>query len=307
MPTPGLQNWLFLVILSFMWGTSFLFTKIAVTEIAPTTVVASRLALGAVVLSMAMRARGLRMPRGGRAWAHLVLLSFFGNSLPFALITWGQRAIDSGLAAMLLAGMPLATLLLAHFFVEGEKMTPRKTTGFVIGVIGIAILVGPDAVTRIGGDRTSLLSQAAIFIAALSYALNAVLARHLPAADPLIHTTATVSLAALTTLPIGFAGGLSALNGLTAWGIWSLIWLGVISTAAATILYFRIIAAVGPTFLALINYLIPPIAIIAGALVLGEKPAATSLVALTVILLGIAISQERNRVEAVQSDKGIAE
>jgi len=291
MHKPRTQDWLALVALSLMWGTSFLFTKIAVTTLAAPTVVASRLLLGALALLAVGRARRLTVPRSPRLWLHFAILSLFGNTLPFLSITWGQRAIDSGLASLLLAIMPLATLVLAHFFVEGERMTRPKIIGFVIGLVGVAILVGPQHLTEIGGDGGQLLGQAAVTLGALLYAINAVLARGLPPGDPFVHTAATVSLATLTMAPIGFAPGEAAFESAGPRELFALLWLGGISTAAATILYFRIIAEVGPTFLALINYLIPPIAIVSGALVLGERPSATSLIALAVILAGIALSQ----------------
>ncbi len=289
--TPSIQDWISLVLLSLMWGTSFLFTKIAVDLISPAAVVASRLCLAALVLLVAARTRGLALPRGRKLWGHLFILSLLGNTIPFTLITWGQQSIDSGLAAMLLAGMPLGTLLLAHFFVDGERMNLGNTTGFAIGLLGIAILVGPGVFRNIGGDGVEILSQLAIFAAALCYSTNAVLARHLPAGDPVVHTTATVSMAALTTLPFAAVDAAPLFSELTPRMGFALAWLGIVSTALATILYFRIIASAGPTFLSLINYLIPPIAVLGGALVLREKPESTALLALVVTLIGIAISQ----------------
>ncbi len=275
-----------------MWGTSFLFTRIALDTIPPTGVVAARLGLAAACLIGVAAIRGLAPPRGAAIWLHLALLSLLGNTLPFSLIAWGQQSIDSGLAAMLLAGMPLSTLVLAHFLVAGERMTAAKTIGFVVGLLGIAILVGPDALASAGGDRRDLLSQAAVVAAALCYSCNAILARYLPEdGDPVVHTAATVALAFCTTLPIALADQTAWLGDVDFSSLFSIAWLGLISTAAATVLYFRIIASAGPTFLSLINYLIPPIAIVAGATVLGERPEATAMIALGVVLAGIAISQ----------------
>jgi drug/metabolite transporter (DMT)-like permease len=287
----SLENWTDLVLLSLMWGTAFLFIKIAVDVLPPATVVAARLGGAAVVLLVFARSRGLTLPRGGRLWGHLFLLSLFGNTIPFFLITWGQQSVDSGLTAMLLAGMPLATLLLAHLFVPGERMSAGNLAGFLVGLVGIVILVGPNALRTIGGDRTEVVSQLAIVAAALCYAVNAILARLLPPGDAVTHTTATICLAALTTLPFGIAQAGSVSARLTPALLLALTWLGLVSTALATVVYFRIIASAGPTFLSLINYLIPPIAVIVGAVVLGEEPAPSALTALVVTLIGIAISQ----------------
>ncbi len=287
----SLTDWIYLVLLSLMWGTSFLFTKIAVEHIPPATVVTARLGLAAVVLVAVMLRRGWPLSHAPRLWLHLLVLSLLGNTVPFFLIAWGQQSIDSALAAMLLASMPLVTLVLAHYFVEGEPLTTGKALGFTIGLLGIVILVGPDAVRGFGGDRVAILSQLAIMVAALCYSINAVLARRLPPGDATAHTTATITLAALTILPFGAGEGAAAAAHLTAASAFSLAWLGIVSTALATILYFRIIASAGPTFLSLINYLIPPIAIVVGAAVLGERPSARAIAALAVILLGIATSQ----------------
>lgn len=287
----SIQNWADLVLLSLMWGTAFLFIKIAVDAIPPATVVAARLGGAAAILLVFAHSRGLALPRGGRLWFHLFLLSLFGNTVPFFLITWGQQSVDSGLTAMLLAGMPLATLLLAHLFVPGERMSAGNLAGFLVGLVGIAILVGPNALRTIGGDRTEIASQLAIVAAALCYAVNAILARLLPPGDPVTHTTATICLAALTTLPFGIAQAGLISAPLTPTLLLALTWLGIVSTALATVVYFRIIASAGPTFLSLINYLIPPIAVLVGAVVLGEEPAPTALAALIVTLIGIAISQ----------------
>ena len=287
------NDWIRLFLLSLMWGTSFLFTKIALDQLEPIAVVTWRLVLGAVVLFSLARRRGLRVPSGWHIWLHLLALSLLGNTLPFLLISWGQQSIDSGLAAMLLAWMPLATLVLAHFLIEGETITRWSIAGFLIGLAGVATLVGPDALRNIGGNNTEVLSQAAICTAALCYSCNAILARHLPpGGDPITHTAATISLAALTVLPFGLLAEGPRIAELSISTLFALTWLGAISTAAATVLYFRIIASAGPTFLSLINYLIPPIALVAGAIVLSERPTPQAMIALIIILLGIAVSQK---------------
>jgi len=281
----SLQDWLLLLLLSLMWGTAFTFTKIAVTELPPTVVVAARLAVGAALLLAGIRFTALRLPPPGRIWGRFALLSLFGNALPFFLITWGQRGITSGLAGTLLASMPLATLFLAHFFVDGERMTGTKVAGFALGLIGVGLLLRPEAAAT-----TGIKPQAAVVAGALCYALNAVLARRMPVVHPVVTTAATLSLATAMVLPFALLAALplAALPPTRAWV--ALAWLGVVSTATATIVYFRIIAAAGPTFLSLINYLIPIVALLSGIVALGEQPGWDTLLALAVILSGIGLA-----------------
>jgi drug/metabolite transporter (DMT)-like permease len=287
----SIEDWSLLVVLALMWGTAFLFTKIAVTEVSPVTVVVSRLALGAAIMQIVLRIAGLRLPPPGRIWINLLFLALLGNALPFFLITWGQRGIDSGLAGMLLATMPLVTLFLAHFFVDGEPMTKSNLSGFIVGLFGVAILMGPNALRELGGGGGTTIQQLAVMAGALCYAINAILARRLPEMHPLVTTAATLLLACAMVLSFAIGDLADAASRISPSSAAALLWLGVISTATATVVYFRIIATAGPTFLVLINYMIPVIAVSAGALVLGERPGWTAILALAVILSGIGLSQ----------------
>ncbi|MBW2494343.1 MAG: DMT family transporter, partial [Deltaproteobacteria bacterium] len=187
-PRP-LVDWLGLLLLAILWGTSFLFVKIAVREVTPFTMVAARFVIAASVLSAAVRARGLRLPTSRRVWGHYLLMSLIGNSIPFTLIAWGQIRVDVGLAGILMGVMPLMTLVLAHFFAPGERMTPRMTAGFVVGFVGLVVLFGPEALLEFGGEASDLLSQSAIGLAAICYATNTIITRRLGTLDPLVSAT----------------------------------------------------------------------------------------------------------------------
>jgi drug/metabolite transporter (DMT)-like permease len=293
MPRRTSTDWILLLILALIWGTSFLFTKVAVHATAPATIVLARVFTGAVTLTLLLFAAGLRFPPPGKIWVQFVALGIMGNALPFFLITWGQHGIDSGLAGILMAIMPLATLLLAHYFVDGERMTTRTAVGFIGGFAGIVVLVGPSALRELGGTRSDIERQAAVLAGALCYAINVVLARRLPPTHVLVVSAATLSaatfvmLATLTMQGHGLAAMLPTSRSLP-----SVLWLGFMSTAAATLIYFRIIASAGATFLSLINYLIPVIAVVAGTMLLGEQLDASALLALALILGGVALSQQ---------------
>jgi drug/metabolite transporter (DMT)-like permease len=286
-----LTDWLFLLALVGLWGTSFLFVKIAVRSVAPATLVAARFAIAAIVLSVAVRAKGLQLPSSRRVWGRYLLMGLIGNALPFTLIAWGQIRVDVGLAGILLGAMPLMTLLMAHFFVPGEQMTPRIVGGLGLGFVGLVVLLGPEALLELGGNASELPSQAAILLAALCYAISTILARRLATLDALVSAATVMWTASAIMLPVALWMDRPWGQDWSVEAVVSVVWLGLLATALATILYFRVVQSAGPTFLSLMNYLIPVVALAAGAVVLDEELAGTVLIGLTLILAGLAISQ----------------
>ena len=287
------KEWLLLFALVAMWGSSFMFIKIGVATVPPTTLVAGRLTLGAVILFALVRARGLKLPPWGPEWVIYCALGLVGNAIPFYLITWGQRVVDSALAGILMAVMPIATLILAHYLVHGERITRRRIAGFVAAFVGIVVLMGPAALQRLGGGGIELVYQLAVLCGALCYAANSVMARRLVTGDLLIASTATLVAAAVITMPLALAidepwtlfpsfGSLSAI-----------IWLGIGPTAIATVCYYQVIRLGGPTFMSLVNYLSPVVAVLLGVTLMHEHPGANAYTGLAFILVGIALSQLR--------------
>ncbi|UCE86807.1 MAG: EamA family transporter [Deltaproteobacteria bacterium] len=284
-------DWTRLMALVFIWGTSFLLNRIAVEGVPPTTVVAGRVVIAAIALRATVFAAGLALPPRGRIWLHFLVMALLGNAIPFFLITWGQERIDSGLAGILMAVMPLTTLVLAHFFVDGERMTGRRATGFAIGFVGLVVLMGPDALRALGGSASDVARQAAVLCGALCYAANTIVARKLPGTQPLVASAAVMLLASAAMVPAAVVVDAPWRLAPRPESVASVVWLGVVSTAAATILYFSVIASAGPTFLSLINYMIPLVAVLAGVAVLGEEPTGRALAALLLILAGVGLSQ----------------
>ena len=275
-----------------MWGSAFMFMKISVASVAPATLVASRVLLAAVVLYIVMRLRGLALPPWGKRWLAFTALGILGNCLPFFLIAWGQQYIDSALAGILISIMPLATMVLAHFFVAGEHMTPHRALGFAVGFFGIIVLMGPAALAGFGGQA---LAEAAVLGGALCYAGNSVLARRTIDADFLVASTAVLIMASVVMLPLAVVIDRPWTETPSIASVAAIVWLGIGPTAFATILYFRLIAAAGPTFMAIVNYLSPIVALLAGILFLNERPGPTAISGLSLILLGIALSRRTHR------------
>jgi drug/metabolite transporter (DMT)-like permease len=291
-----LSEWLSLFALAAMWGSSFLFTKLAVSALPVEWVVTARLGIGALVLVLMAWLLGRAPPRGGRLWLFFVLIAVVGNLLPFSLITWGQRSIDSGLAGILMAVMPLATLGLAHLFVPGERLTGSRVAGFLMGFVGVVVLIGPEALLAAGGENGPLVPMLAVLGGALCYGTSAILARLRPPSDALTTAAATIALAALLSVPLGVGAWADAAfaapaGAITPTVLGALLFLGLFSTATAMVVYFQLIRTAGPSFTSQLNYLIPLWAVAVGVGFLGEEPTLGHLAGLVLILGGILWSR----------------
>jgi len=281
-------NWALLMALVGLWGSSFLFTAISVATVDPISVVFYRLTLGALVLALVVFARGQSFPRGLRVWVGFLMMAIAGNALPFFLISWGQQTIDSGIAGMIMAIMPLMTMVFAHYLVEGETLNRYKIIGFSLGITGVALLLGP---VFEGGGR-ALVSGLAIFTAATCYAVNAILIKRLPRFSPMVGACGVLIMASLVVLPFWLI--LSPTNNsISENSMLAVIWLGIGPTGIATIILFSVIDRAGPTFLSTINYLVPVVAFFCGAWLLSEPVSWHHFVALGTILGGIAITRIR--------------
>ncbi len=272
-----------------VWGTSFVFISISVESVDPLTVVFARVLIAATILTSIVFIKGRRLPFNRKAWLAFFVMGFMGNVFPFFLITWGQLSVNSGVAGMIMAIMPLMTMLLAHYFVEGENLNRYKITGFVFGITGITILLGP--VFEGGGG--AVLGGVAIFIAATSYAVNTILVRRLPNFSPMIGAAGVLIAASIIMLPIWLLQTTSNYEQMTSSSLNAVLWLGIGPTAIATMIYFTVIERAGPTFLSTINYMIPVMAFFSGAFILSEPIELNSLFALAVILSGIALTRFR--------------
>jgi drug/metabolite transporter (DMT)-like permease len=289
-------EWALLAALVAMWGSAFLFNKLGVASVPPATLVAGRLALGAIVMLAIVYVRGLRLPPLGPIWLAYCVLGVLGNAVPFVLITWGQQFIDSALAGILMAVMPLATLVLAHFLVRGERMTSGRIFGFALGFAGIIFLMEPAAVAGVGGAAQQILAQLAILCGALCYAANSVLARLFVKTDFTLAAAGTLLVPAVLMLGVALVHDRPWTLHPTFASTASIVWLGVGPTAIATICYFRLISSAGPTFMSIVNYLSPAVAVFLGVALLDEEPGVSAYAGLSLILSGIALSQRRSSV-----------
>ena len=288
----GLADWGLLLALMVLWGSAFLLTKVAVDTIPSQLLVAGRLAIAALLLVPSALMAGRGVPSGRRLWLFLVLIALFGNALPFSLITWGQRSVDSGLAGILMAITPLVTLILSHFLVPGERLDRFRVGGFVLGFAGIVVLMGRDALVSLVNGDGYLLPMLAILAGAACYAVAAILARLRPSSDVLSTAALTTLIAALMLSPFVVGTGATGLDEPPpAEALAAVAALGIFSTALAAILYFRLVKSAGPPFVSQLNYLIPVWAVVMGAVFLGEQPELRHYLALSLILGGVLLAQ----------------
>ena len=283
-----------LFVLAIIWSSSFMFIKIAVSTLTPLTLTFARIALGAIVLAAYSFYRGDKLPRDRETWLAACVVGLLGNVLPFTLIHWGEQYVDSSLTAILMGVMPVAVALMAHFATESDPLTGRRAIGIAVGFTGLMILVGLEA---LGGLGTAIVAQIAIMCAALSYSVTTILVRRVTHLTGRPMAVATVICGAAIMLPVAliFEEPLSLTPDWQSVG--SLVMLGVFSTGIATLMYFRLINSLGATTFAQINYLIPMMGVGWGALILHEQVGIREAAALAMILVGVALVNQRKRVQ----------
>ncbi len=287
-PLPGPADFALLATLAVLWGGSFMLIKLALEGFTPVGLTASRLTLAALMLAAVALWRGERPQFTRRDLLFVGLVGFFGNALPFMLISWGETTVDAGLAAILMGIMPLATLVMAHVFAGEQTLNARKIAGVCIGFVGLVVLVGPHVLGEIGRQG---LAQLAILCAALSYGVSAIFSKQLLHLPRRLAAAAVVAAAsAMTLVLLALEGGMSP-SGVSSLSIVAVLLLAAFPTALAAALVFVVLERQGAGFFGLVNLLVPVFGVIWAFLVLGELPGLPAIAALVLILGGIAISR----------------
>ncbi|MBT5435198.1 MAG: DMT family transporter [Alphaproteobacteria bacterium] len=277
-----------LLLLSVIWASSFTLIRITVDTVPPFTMVAFRLGFAGLFLLAVMRWSGKHLPRDRETLATFLLLALSGNVIPFTLIAFGEEEISSSLASILIGFMPLATALIAHVGVRDERLTPMRLAGVALGVAGIVVLVGADALSELGGH---VLAELAVVGAALSYAVNTVLARRARALDPNVLATGTVIAGFAMILPVSLLVDAPWELSFDAGVMLQMIVLGIVCTAMGYMVFFRLTAMTGAVFTSMVNFLIPLIGLGFGLLFLDEDLTWSMVIALVLILSGLALNR----------------
>jgi drug/metabolite transporter (DMT)-like permease len=294
MQKPSPQIWGLLILLGLIWGSSFSVVTVSLTGFAPLTLAAIRIALAAIVLLALAFGLGFGLPTfasptGRRIWLHALGVALLMNVIPFALLSWGQLYVASGFAGITMAVVPLFVLPLAHFLVPGESMNRKKIAGFLMGFVGVVVLIGPKAFASSGAEVESL-ARLALLGATFGYASGNIITRLAPPSPQMSFAAATMLLATIVIVPLAYlvdgapqAPPLKAIAGV--------IYLGLVPTAAATFILVKIITSAGSSFLVLVNYQVPIWAAVMGVVFLSESIPPQFLIALGLILTGLAFSQ----------------
>lgn len=284
-------SWGLLILLAALWGGSFFFTKIAVPEIPTLTLTLYRVAIAAIALHVVLRLRRLSFPRTPSALGPYLVMGLLNNAVPFTLLAWGQIHIASGLASVLNAFTPISTVIIAHVLTDTDKATPQKITGVLIGLAGVAVMIGPEA---FGGITENVTAQLACLAATVSYACAGIYGRRFKGQPALVTAAGQLTGSSAIMLPLVLlTGGTAALVVPSINVTIAVLALALVSTAFAYILFFRILAQAGPTNVALVTFLVPVSAILLGAIFLGEVLAPRHWLGVALIALALAVIDGR--------------
>jgi drug/metabolite transporter (DMT)-like permease len=289
---PGLADYGLLFGLSLLWGSSFYAIKVAVEHgMPPLTLAALRIGIGAAVLLAFARLRGQRPPplaggQGKRLWLRITILGVIGNSLPFFLIAAGEQTTTSQLAGILMATIPIMVVILAHFFTPDERLTLVRFAGVALGFAGMIVLVGIDALRGLGEQ---VMGQLLIIGGCISYSLYGVNAKRLPKLPPQMLIGVILAAGFVAMLPFWLVLDRPWSLEWDGSAVIAVLWLGIASTGAGNLLYYVLMRRVAVGFASLNNYLVPVMALGWGYFLLGEQPHLNALVALLLILAGLAL------------------
>jgi drug/metabolite transporter (DMT)-like permease len=286
-------NYLLLLGVGMIWGSQFMLNEVAIGAFPPAVIAAGRAVIGFLtLLTLVLVAPGNRnppsdaqRPRSG-LWAHYFLIGLFEGTLPFYLIAWGQQRVDGAIAAILMGTVAIFAIILAALFVRGERLRLGNALGVALGFLGVVVLIGPATLSGILG---SVLGELAVLGGALSFAISLTLIKRLPADIPVvvkarnILACASIQIVPLTLI-LGQAGALRP-----TWpAVLAVLALGMLCAGVVYVLFVALIDRAGPTFASFSNFLVPLCGVLLGVLFLGEQLKGTDLVALALIMLGLA-------------------
>jgi len=286
------RQWTEFLVLTLIWGASFLWIKIAVRETGPFTIVALRLVLAMVAILPVLIRQRVGFPRTGRMWGHIVVQGVVSTAIPWILITWAEKHIDSALATVLNGTVPLFTIVIAHLWLSDDRMTVRRVGGLMVGFVGVLILVADDIRFLGSGDasvRLVFLGQLAILGSSLCYAASNVYARrHFRGVPPVFQAFYTMlaadALMWIVTPTVEAPFTLPALP--ITWV--AIAWLGVLGAGVSYLIFYRLLHQIGPTRVAMVTYTIPVVGVTLGVVFLDEALTWQLIAGTILIVSGVA-------------------
>ena len=279
-----------LVLLALIWGSSFMFIKVAVRQLDPATLILGRIGLAAIVLAVVvpfMVGRGATLGDLRAHWRWLAVVGAVNTAVPFWLLSWGETRVDSGVASIIQGSVPIFNALLAFGFFHDQRVTGRRLIGVFVGFAGVVLLVGAQ-------PNGKVLGAVAVVGMASCYAVGGLLTRkHLAGAKPPVVALGTSAVAAVLVAPVGV---LRAPTDVPGWRVLGcVVMLGVVGTAVAYLLFFAIIAGAGAGYASLVTYLVPPVALVYASIFLNEHVGFAALGGLALILGGVGLGTGAQR------------
>ena len=288
---PTTRDWVQFGLISFFWGSSYLFIKIGIETLSPFTLIAGRLFFGSLVLGTALAISRAPIPRDRATYGKFLVMAVVNIVIPFSLITWGERYIDSSLATILQATTPLFTIVIASLALTEEAITLNRLVGLIIGFGGVVVLFSHGLT---GGSTSSLPGEIALVLSSLSYAVGAVFVRvKMRGFRPQVPAFFQVTIALLITSAMAVALESPIHLPDTPSALLSVVWLGVFGSSLAYLIYFRLVHVLGPTRMSLITYVMPIIGIVLGVIVLKEQIDVRTIAGTAIIFAGVGLVNSR--------------
>ena len=286
----SVRQWALLVLLSVIWGANFFFIEIGLQELGPLTIVFLRIALAALILLSYLYYKGHRLPRQLSLWWRVMFLALLNSLIPFFLITWGQVHIASGLAAILSSTTPVFSVIMTHFLTHDERLTGNKIMAVCLGIVGVCLLVGPEA---LGGFSFQALGQFAVLGASICYAYGAIRTRQLKEMPVIIVITCTLLAASVLLLPLVFILEPPVHSSYQTSTIAAILYLSVIGTAAGHFIFYYIVAKAGANNTSLVAFMVPITALLLGIFVLEERLGSHALWGMLIIFFSLGLIDGR--------------
>ena len=283
-PPPPPLAWLLIVALGVVWGGAFFLARVAVMEVPPLWLVFLRVVLAATTLHVALALMGRTVLAHARAWPLFVGMGLLNNAVPFSLLFVGQTALSAGLASILNATTPVWTVLIAHWATSDDRMSGGRMVGIALGLAGVAVLFGPALVDAVSSP---VWAMACVVGAAMSYGVAGVFGRRLAGVPPVVSSAGQLTASSAVMLPVALLAH-GALDPAFSGQVWlAVVVLAVVSTAAAYVMFFRILALAGAVNVSLVTLIVPASAILLGAVFLDERLAPSAWGGLALIATGL--------------------
>src|SRR5262245_49942400 len=287
-PASSQVDYLLFALLGFFWGSSYLFIKIGVDDgLTPFTLIMLRLLIGFALLAVVVAIAREKLPPFGRIYVHLFVMAAINIAIPFSLITWAELSVDSSVAAILNAAVPLFVMIIAAIFLHDERLTPNRVVGLVVGFVGVAILVGFNPADLASGN---LAGEIALIGSTISYAIGAVYSRHnIRGLRPMIPAIFQVFFGLVIVTVLAFVFEQPLATTFTPESLFAVIWLGLLGSGLAYLVFFRLLGRWGATRTSMVAHLLPLYGIVLGAVVLNEPVDGRLVLGTALIIGGVAL------------------